>query len=172
MNEAQKTAVLDLITRVIDEAAFCSAYGTAPNDLPGEIERILEEARAKHDGEAVEMALLLGARFGTPQTAISTLHTLLVETWHTSHEAMVGLLQEWRDPASVPPLKQAIQLKPRLAHFDYDDYGAFYKKCLWALTEIGTTDAVAVIKECAASEDPVLREQTAYRLGKLGTFAQ
>ncbi len=58
-------------------------------------------------------------------------------------------------------------LKPALAYLDYDDYGSYYKKCLWALQAIGTPDAIAVIAECARADDPALRRQAEYRLARI-----
>lgn len=168
MTPEQETAILDLATREIDDAAFCAAYGIEAGDVANEVARLLQQAATTRDSEAVEMALLLGAHFTVPSAAIHLVHQLLVQTWHTRHEELVRLLQKWRDPTSVSPLAQAIQLKPRLAYLDYDDYGAFYKKCLWALAAIGTPEAVSAIQQCATSKDAVLREQAAYRLGKLG----
>lgn len=167
MTPEQKSAVLDLVTGKIDDAAFCEIYGIQAGDLANEVLRVLKQAQATRDPEAVETALLLGARFTVPAAAIHPIHELLDQTWHWSHETMVGQLQQWRDPASVSRLARAIQLKPQLGYLDYDDYGAFYKKCLWALAEIGTEEAVSVMRECAASDDAVLREQAAYRLQKL-----
>lgn len=83
---------------------------------------------------------------------------------HEDHEEIVRLLQDYPENQSVPYLRQVIQLKPALAYQKHDDYGAFYKKCLWALQDIGTPDALALIKECASSTDSALKEQAEYRL--------
>ena len=66
----------------------------------------------------------------------------LLDPDHDEHEDIIGYLQDYPDPASVPYLKRAIALKPALAYLDYDDYGAYYKKCLWALQAIGTDEAL------------------------------
>ena len=92
---------------------------------------------------------------------------LLLRLDHRQHEEIVGNLQASRDSYAIPFLRKAIELKPRLKHLEYDDYGSYYKKCLWALQAIGTKEAVEVIAECARSEDEVLREQAAYRLRRI-----
>ena len=77
------------------------------------------------------------------------------------------MLQDCRDPSSVPILKKAILLKPRLEYLEYDDYGSYYKKCLWALQDIGTDEAILVIRDFANSEDSALKEHAEYRLSKI-----
>lgn len=91
----------------------------------------------------------------------------LLLTTHCDHEQIVRLLQDNPDSASVPYLRRAIALKPSLVHLDHDDYGAFYKKCLWALKEIATPEAVAAIEEYAQSDIEPLRREAQYRLQKI-----
>lgn len=89
----------------------------------------------------------------------------LIDPTHFRHEEILSNL----DPAveNVFYLKRAITLKPTLHYLDYDDYGAFYKKCLWALQHIGTPAAIAAIEECSRSDDASLREQALYRLKRI-----
>jgi hypothetical protein len=86
---------------------------------------------------------------------------------HVEHEDLIALLQKAKNPYAIPALRQAVLMKPSLAHLDYDDYGSYYKKCFWALSAIGTDEALAVIQEFSNSPDPVLAEAAHYRLGKL-----
>lgn len=92
---------------------------------------------------------------------------LLLEVGHCSHEDIISSLQDERDPYAVPYLREAILLKPRLEYLAYDDYGSYYKKCFWALRDMGTSEAIAVIEEFAESPDPIIRGQAAYRLSKI-----
>jgi hypothetical protein len=98
----------------------------------------------------------------------------LEQTWiklndpsHFEHEDIIHFLEFNPDPRSVPRIRDAINLKPQLKYLDYDDYGAYYKKCLWALQKIGTPEAVQLIKDCAESEITALRDQARYRLEKI-----
>lgn len=86
---------------------------------------------------------------------------------HSEHEDLIALLQRAKDPYAIPTLRQAVLMKSALKHLDYDDYGAYYKKCFWALAAIGTKEALAVIQEFSNSSDPVLAEAANYRLDKL-----
>jgi hypothetical protein len=49
----------------------------------------------------------------------------------------------------------------------YDDYGSYYKKCFWALRDIGTPEAIAIIREYAASDIEAARKEAVYRLSKI-----
>ncbi|UMZ09511.1 hypothetical protein I9018_18420 [Pseudomonas sp. MPFS] len=92
----------------------------------------------------------------------------LLETDHMDHEEIIWSLQQAANPESIPFLRQAILLKPDLEYLDYDDYGSFYKKCLWALQAIGTPGAFAVIEECTHSVEDDLFEQAMYRMSRIG----
>jgi len=102
-----------------------------------------------------------------PQKFIETERERLLQHDHFDHEAIVHRLQAVPDPASIPYLRQAIAMKPQLPYLHYDDYGSFYKKCLWALQDIATPDALALIVECSHSEVPELRNEALYRLKKI-----
>lgn len=95
----------------------------------------------------------------------------LIREDHSDHEEIIRALQEARDPYAVPYLRAAVLLKPRLEYLDYDDYGAYYKKCFWALRAIGTEEGIAVIREFAESHDPVARDQAQYRLKRIADGA-
>lgn len=106
------------------------------------------------------------ASLTTPQFMAIEREQLLLMT-HRDHEAIVRLLQDHPEAASVPYLRQAISLKPSLGYLDYDDYGAFYKKCLWALQEIATPEALAAIAEYARSDIEPLRNEALHRLKQI-----
>lgn len=137
------------------------------SDLPARVAADLAKAIREKDANALESARDLQRAAGLPRDRHLE-EQLLLEDWHREHEDMIRALQDEQDPRSVPILREAIRLKPRLEYLDYDDYGAYYKKCLWALQSIGTPEAVDLIRECAESEIPELKEQARYRLGRMG----
>jgi hypothetical protein len=94
---------------------------------------------------------------------------MLVRSDHREHEQILRELQHEPDPRFIPFVCDAVQLKPRLAYLDYDDYGAFYKKCLWVLQAIGTPEAIRAIANYAESSIPELKEQAIYRLSRITT---
>ena len=92
---------------------------------------------------------------------------MLVETWHCSHEHLIRYLQDHPSSSSIEPLRKAIELKPQLEYLSYDDYGAYYKKCLWALAVDPSPLAIEEIRKYTESDDEILQEQARYRLEKL-----
>jgi len=92
---------------------------------------------------------------------------LLLKTDHHDHEDLIRSIQLSEDAYAVPYLEKAVLLKPSLTYLDYDDYGAYYKKCFWALKAIGTTEAIQVIESFSKSTDSVINEQALYRLNKI-----
>ncbi len=80
---------------------------------------------------------------------------------------MIRYLQDYLSPTSVEPPRFAIELKRQLEYLEYDDYGAYYKKCFWALAVNPDPRAVDVIREYADSDDEILREQAQYRLNRI-----
>lgn len=150
-----------------DKQALLARLELAEADVPQQVRAWLLDASARFDSELVEFALTLGFWFSMPTDIVDLVHRLVLETWHFRHEDMIRLLQEHRDPRSVAVLRDAIQLKSQLGYLDYDDYGAFYKKCLWALQSIGTSEAIDLIRLCSKSSDPVLATQAAHRLTRI-----
>jgi hypothetical protein len=167
MNAGQKEALQNLINEQVGQSDFLRLYGIGFDDVPLEVSKLLRQAIAQRDGDGVECALLLGFSFAFPIDIVGLVNQLVSENWHTCHEDMLGILQRHHDPSSVSSIKQAIQLKPSLAYLDYDDYGSYYKKCLWALSAIGTPEAISIIEECRISDDKVLREQAEHRLSHI-----
>jgi hypothetical protein len=98
---------------------------------------------------------------------ISDAERKMLRVDHQDHEELIRFLQDSASPTSVGPLRTAILLKPQLHYLDYDDYGSYYKKCLWALQAIGSPEAIEAIEEFATSEIAVLRKQASYRLSRI-----
>lgn len=155
-----------LVGRPIGETELCRTYGVNTPECLTELERRLKAAIANEDADALDIVLALDSQLATPnRTAL--FETLLNQTWHYSHEYMIRFLQDHPSASSVEPLRRAVELKPQLEYLEYDDYGAYYKKCLWALAVNPDPLAVDVIREFANSDDESLCEQAQYRLNKI-----
>ena len=78
---------------------------------------------------------------------------LLTVHWHRSHEDLVDMLGEIADEQAVDCVyKTALDVPP------YDEGRALARKCIWALKDIGTSDAFDRLKLLAQSEDPIIKE--------------
>ena len=136
------------------------------------IKQLLTNPLESEDDGFVEAALYFLDFFEEPSEHLDILLSLVVNIHHTSHEDIVGTLQHLGDEKSIPFLKEAIDIKPELKHLEYDDYGAYYKKCLWALTAIGSDEAKYVISGFASSAIPELKKEAIYRLSKFDSCSE
>jgi len=167
MNYRQSQAILELCTEKLTKPDFLKTYGIEDAKVPEEVSSLLRQAAANHNGDFVEFALLLGFSISMPADILELIHELILEDWHMQHEDMISIMQKKASPTSITFLQHAIRMKPKLNYLDYDDYGAYFKKCLWALRAIGTPQAIFAIEECAASQDIVLKEQAEHQLAEI-----
>ena len=85
--------------------------------------------------------------------------------WHDRHEDVARFLQELADPAAVPALRQAAELD--LPYREYDAARALSRKCLWALSDVRNTEAIAALELLSRSRNPVVRDLAVYHLAKV-----
>lgn len=96
------------------------------------------------------------------------LDALLVLPGHHHHQAVARALQRIASPASVAAIRRALA-----AGFDHLEYTcsepeAIAKWFSWALAEIGSDEAIALLREHAAASDPAIAGEMRYRLRRLG----
>ncbi len=103
--------------------------------------------------------------FGHSRKLTSVICTLLERDDHQGHEDLAETLQDLRDPISVDCLYDRA-LRP-LPYLDYNDSAALRRKCVWALHDIGTPEAVAKLKLLA--KDDIVATDAMERLVSLDT---
>jgi hypothetical protein len=118
------------------------------------------------EGDFIEASLSIIPSLGKPENWIQILCEVLIKKNHHSHEEIISNIQISKNPYCIPFLKSAVKLKPHLTYLEYDDYGSYYKKCLWALFAIGTEECKIIIREYSNSLIPELKEEAIYRLTK------
>lgn len=111
---------------------------------------ISELAQAEADDFA-QVVLFFYYLLYSPDKHLDILHSLLMNPNHFQHGEIIRILQDVGREKSISYLLEAIALKPALSYLDYDDYGAYYKKYLWALTGIGTEEAKTAISSFTVS---------------------
>lgn len=166
MSNDEHNSYDSLTEKPVAETEFCREFGVNTPECFAELERRLAAAIENEDADQLEIILTLDSQLDTPNRT-SLFEALLDQAWHHSHESMIGYLQVNPSASSVEPLRRAVALKPKLEYLAYDDYGAYYKKCLWALAVNPDPSAVEVIREFSDSSNETLREQARYRLDKI-----
>lgn len=124
---------------------------------------VLESDDLDAADEAVEALL------NTPTTpeSLEPLHRLVTHPGHRCHQRVILKLQRMRDPSSAPVLRAALADGFERYAYTCSEDGVIAKWFSWAMAEIGSAEAIAVLHEFACSENSEIREQMKYRLAKL-----
>ena len=102
-----------------------------------------------------------------PAMFTDLLNELLIKPGHLSHQQVARALQKIRSPTSIPFIERALE-----SGFSYLDYMCSEPEVLakwfsWLLFDIGTHEAVELMRRFAESDDPAIRDEMRYRLAKL-----
>ncbi|MDG4824616.1 hypothetical protein O7635_22430 [Asanoa sp. WMMD1127] len=166
LTDAQRTAVWDFLLARTSEAEFVAAVGADPRTDADFLPGVLSDAVRRADGDQLEAALSLMVFFDQlGADPVPLLCRLLVADWHRDHENIARFLQEYADPRAVPALRRAADME--FAYRDFDDSRALSRKCMWALSDIRTAEAVAALESLTGSADERVRDLAAYHLAKV-----
>lgn len=108
-------------------------------------------ARNKKNDRLLEALLIVAAYDGVDSDFTQIFCRLLTENWHHSHEDIVMLLEEIKDPASVEILYETAIKIP-----SHDDGRSLAKKCIWALGTINTKSSREKLLLLKKLNDPVI----------------
>lgn len=151
----------------ISEEEFLTALPARLNNDPKTINALFQTLLKQQLPIDVEYFLLILPAVEKENEYTTLLNQLMLEPWHGCHEQIVHMLQERKDPESVPFIRTAMQQK----HPYLEAYGTgtrqLINQCGWALYSIGTAEAIKTIREFSASDDPVLKDEMCYRLSKV-----
>jgi hypothetical protein len=107
----------------------------------------LDANRAAGDWLTFEKYVIAAQRHPSPAYT-DTLSAVLDERRDDINaEDILAALEEGRDPAAIPALRRAIA-------WDADEFGQLQRKAVWALTHIGTPEALAAIRETVTPDMP------------------
>jgi hypothetical protein len=165
MDESKGRLVSALALGRLSEDSFVAQFGANPRTTPDVVRIELEQAFAEKSAASVEYALTLGFVFGLSRNWVPQLCKLMQEDWHHSHEDIASALQDIRAPSTVDCLYQAALRKHD--YLAYDDREALAVKCIWALHDIGTPEAVAKLKLLSQSASEPISKNALERLGNL-----
>lgn len=127
----------------------------------------LSEELASHDSSRIETALvaLVSSELYSSAELAPILCTLLANEYHFAHERIASFLQELRDPTTTPCLVSTAS-----KHYDYLDYDESFqlaRKCIKALSSIGTSDAIAALQELKSNKNSVIASYARKELARL-----
>jgi HEAT repeat protein len=127
----------------------------------------LREALDSCDSELLEEVIEALTAAAERVEAVEMLNALLVLPNHRCHQKVARALQKIRSPSTIPFVRRV--LEGNLAFLDYtcSESGTVAKWFSWILADIGTPDAIALMRDLLSSEDPGIREEMQYRLDKI-----
>ena len=130
-----------------------------------EFKEKLQTAIQKQDNELLEETIKLLWDFEPIKFVEEEFNQLLLTPNHFQHQNLLKYLQILRFESSVPYIDQALS-----QGFEYINYysgdGVVAKWFSHALLDIGTEEAIAVLKKHAESANEAIREEMLYRLLK------
>jgi hypothetical protein len=165
MDEAKGRLIYALVQGRLSEDSFIAQFGTDPRTTPDLVRIELDQAFAEKSATSVEYALALGFVFGLSRNWAPQLCKLMQEGWHHSHEDIASALQDIRVSSTVDCLYEAASRKHD--YLAYDDSEALAVKCIWALHDIGTPEAVVKLKLLSQSASEPFSKNALERLSEL-----
>jgi hypothetical protein len=127
----------------------------------------MQAAIQSADPEEINRALLLIWLSGNVAAFTDLLNELLLNPNHNQHQVIAKNLQSIKSPSTIPFVERVLA-----THFDYLAYtcsesGAIAKWFSWLLYEIGTPEAIAVLKRYATDPDEGIQKEMLYRLERV-----
>jgi len=165
MDESRGRLIFAVAQGRLSEESFVAQFGANPRTTPDLVRIELEQALAEKSATGVACALTLGFVFGLSRNWAPQLCHLMQEDWHHSHEDIASALQDIRVPSTVDCLYQSALRKHD--YLAYDDSEALAVKCIWALHDIGTPEALVKLKLLSESVSEPIRKNALDRLSAL-----
>lgn len=125
---------------------------------------LLRDAVARRDPVEVELALVVGFKFGFSEGHVPLLVELAFADWHQRHEDVASALKVVCSPESVDALTHLAEWVP--GYLDYDDARALATKAIWALGAISGNAARTALESLACAGDSIVAEAAKAQLEK------
>lgn len=129
--------------------------------------REMEAAIANGDWQSTYQLMAFARSMSDPDERVEVFNSLLVMSGHELHQEVTREIQRLRSPSSVPYIRQMLEDGFRMLEYTCSEPGVIAKWFSHALGDINTPESIALIKEFAASGEPEVAEEMAYRLRRL-----
>ena len=167
MTEKEKSIIDEFHSRDISQEMF---YEKFPINIRADKQYVIQKINSaieRQNNEDLDYALTLMYLVEDGMYFIDVMNNLLLEPNHCKHQEITRFLQDMKHPSSIEFIRKVL-----LTNYDYLEYTGSESRAIsgWfshALYQIGTKEAIDVIKEFSHSEDEGIREEMIYRLNKL-----
>jgi len=143
-----------------------------PVDIRDSKDYVIEEIRRAVDNggiEELELAISLIWLSGADKRFVDILNELLINPNHRSHQFVTKTIQEIKSPTSVPFIRKVLQTNFDYLEYTCSDSDAIAKWFSWALHDIGTKEAIDLIREYSMSDNDGIKKEMTYRLSTVKT---
>ena len=128
-----------------------------------EILRLIDKVILNPEYKRLSILLLIAEQDGLSKEYLPVFCKLLDCDWHGSHEDIVMLLGDMKNPDSIGCIK--IALNHDIVEYDDVPY-PLTKKCIWALGSIGTHEGIEILQSLAKSKNYLISESAKLELSK------
>ncbi len=157
MKQKTRELISALSVGAVGADEFIEAYFDGKPPAESQVMELLREGISKRDADAIEEAVVLLYVCDFDLRAFAApCRELLSADWHYKHEDIAQLLGEIKDPASVDCLYEAATRE--YAYLDYDDTYQLARKCIKALSAIGSEAAVVRLRELSLQDNAMVAE--------------
>lgn len=132
-----------------------------------EIELKVKEAIKKGNLEELDDAVSELIQSENISNYVDLLNDLLLVPFHYQHQYIAKAIQNLKTPSSVQFIGKVLESKFKDIRYNGSDSYSIAKWFSWALSEIGTKEAIDLMREHANSTDEGIRYEMNYRLNKL-----
>jgi len=169
VDERQKELIFSLAIGKTSEAEFLRQFPASFEEKSSLGLKVLQFALSARDLDAVEAGIILACHFGMGNDYVGVLEQLAGEDWHHKHEDIIFGLGKLASPTSIDAIHRAAQSHlPYLE--DYDDSFQLRSKCIHALRNIGTVEALRRLEELFEKfQEPQLRSKIIRRFRELAS---
>ena len=122
----------------------------------------LSEAIKERSSDKAENAVTTVHQFGYDPDFVPLLIELLESDWHFRHEDIALALQWSKDNRATNSLLKTAKIK--FDYLNYDDSYSLARKCVWALTDIGTDESKQALFELSQWHDQKIASYAQKRL--------
>ena len=131
-----------------------------------EIEHAIKTKSVERLDAAINLMWWGIERFKNQTDYTDVLNRLLLIPYHHEHQYITKTLQGIKSPLSVPFIRQVLETDFSYLAYTCSESGVIAKWFSHALFDIGTAEAIEVMRDFSQSDDAGVRAEMLYRLGK------
>ena len=167
MTKKEKELIDKLDIQEISFDLLLQQYPKGILDNENHIRDEVKNAIATKNRLEIEYAISLVFLSRMNEKLIDIYNELVLVKEHRNHQELVWKIQQLKDPSSVPFLQKALATGFDYLKYTCSDSDAIAKWFSHALFQIGTPEAIQVLKDFSLSEDEGISKEMKYRLAKV-----